>query len=125
MVEVVCDTSFLIHLATHRIKNLSSLETEIGRIQFVVPDTVLAELNRLSETEEKKTVATETLNFIKGYKIIQLGGDFVDSIVVSYIKKHGGVVATLDRELKSAIKKAGGSVISVANDKIVLEASKV
>lgn len=125
MVEVVCDTSFLIHLATHRIKNLSSLETEIGRIQFVVPDTVLAELNRLSETEEKKTVAIETLNFIKGYKIIQLGGDFVDSIVVSYIKKHGGVVATLDRELKSAIKKAGGSVISVANDKIVLEASKV
>lgn len=125
MVEVVCDTSFLIHLATHRIKNLSSLETEIGRIQFVVPDTVISELTRLSELDEKKTVALETLNFIKAYKVIKLGGDFVDDIVVSYIKKYGGVVATLDKELKSIIKKEGGSVISVANNKIVLETSKV
>ena len=37
MVEVICDTSFLIHLSTKKIKNLSNIETEIGSINFVVP----------------------------------------------------------------------------------------
>lgn len=125
MVEVICDTSFLIHLATNRIKNLSSLETEIGRIQFVVPDTVIAELTRLSELDEKKTIATATLDFIKSYKIIELGGNFADATVLSYIKKRGGIVATMDKDLKYLIKKEGGSIISVANNKIILESSKV
>jgi rRNA-processing protein FCF1 len=125
LVEVICDTSFLIHLATNRIKNLSSLEVEIGRVQFVVPDTVITELTKLSELDDKKTVALATLDFIKSYKIIELGGSFADDIVVSHVKKHGGIVATMDRELKAAIKKEGGSVISVANNKIILESSKV
>jgi rRNA-processing protein FCF1 len=125
LVEVVCDTSFLIHLATHRIKNLTSIETEIGRIQFVVPDTVIAELTKLSDLEEKKTVALATLDFIKSYKTIELGGNFADATVLSYIKKHGGVVATMDKGLKSLIKKEGGSVISIANNKIILESSKI
>lgn len=125
MVEVICDTSFLIHIATHRIKNLTSLETEIGRIQFVVPDTVIAELARLSELEDKKMIARATLDFIKSYKVIKLGGSFADKTVISYIKEHGGVVATMDRELKLAIKKEGGSVVSISNNKIVLETSKI
>lgn len=125
MVEVICDTSFLIHIATTRIKNLSNLEVEIGRIQFVVPDTVIVELNKLLELEEKKTIARITLDFIKSFKIIKIGGSFADETVALYIKKHGGIVATMDKELKSAIKKEGGSVISVVNDKIVLESSKV
>ncbi len=125
MVEVICDTSFLIHLATNRIKNLSSLEVEIGRVQFVVPDTVITELTKLSEFDDKKTVALATLDFIKSYKIIKLGGSFADDAVLSYVKKHGGIIATMDRELKNAIKKEGGSVISVANNKIILESSKV
>lgn len=125
MVEVICDTSFLVHLATNRIKNLSSLEVEIGRVQFVVPDTVITELTKLSEFDDKKTVALATLDFIKSYKIIKLGGSFADDAVLSYVKKHGGIIATMDRELKNAIKKEGGSVISVANNKIILESSKV
>lgn len=125
MVEVICDTSFLIHLATHRIKNLTSLETEIGRIQFVVPDTVITELTKLSELEDKKMIASTTLDFIKSYKVIELGGSFADKTVISHIKEHGGVVATMDRELKLAIKKEGGSIVSVANNKIVLETSKI
>jgi hypothetical protein len=34
-------------------------------------------------------------------------------------------VATIDAELKSRIKQSGGSVLSVSNDKIVLEPSKL
>jgi rRNA-processing protein FCF1 len=44
---------------------------------------------------------------------------------VSYVKKNGGIVATIDGELKNRIKKNGGSILSVSNDKIVLESSKL
>jgi len=41
LVDVICDTSFLIHLATRKIRNLDSINTEIGQIQLVVPTVVL------------------------------------------------------------------------------------
>jgi len=41
------------------------------------------------------------------------------------VKEHGGIVATLDTELKMRIKKNGGSVLSVSSDKIVLEPGKL
>lgn len=56
MVEVVCDTSFLMLLASKNIKNISNLETEIGIIEFTVPDMVIKELERIShgKTVKKK-----------------------------------------------------------------------
>lgn len=56
MVEVVCDTSFLMLLASKNIKNISNLETEIGTIEFTVPDMVIKELERIShgKTVKKK-----------------------------------------------------------------------
>ena len=49
MVEVVCDTSFLMILASKNVKNISNLDTEIGAIEFTVPDMVTRELERLSK----------------------------------------------------------------------------
>lgn len=56
MVEVVCDTSFLMLLASKNIKNISNLETEIGTIEFTVPNMVIKELERIlhGKTVKKK-----------------------------------------------------------------------
>ena len=121
MVEVICDTSFLIHLSTHKIKNLDSVNTEIGQIQFVVPSAVLSELERLSKTEEKKQDAITTLEFARNLKTAQMSGKFADQAIIERVKKRGGIIATLDSELKNKIKSLGGSVMSLSNDKIVLE----
>ena len=121
MVEIVCDTSFLIHLATKRIKNISTLETEIGQIQFVVPEVVKAELEKLSQDPSKQNEATATLNYIKNLKKISISGDFADNAIISHVKKNKGIVATLDKELKIQVKQNGGSILSVASDRIVLE----
>ena len=125
MVEVVCDTSFLIHIATKRIKNISNLETEIGSIQFVVPDIVIQELEKLSKNDKKKQHIILTLEFIKNLKEIKISGTYVDESIISYTKEHGGIIATMDTNLKHRIKEVGGSVISISNDKIVLEPSKI
>ena len=121
MVEVICDTSFLIHLSTRKIKNLDSVNTEIGQIQFVVPSAVLNELKKLSKTQEKKQDATITLVFAQNLKTIEISGKFADQAIIEHVRKHGGITATMDKELKDKIKSLGGSVMSFSNDKIVLE----
>jgi len=121
LVEVICDTSFLIHLSTRKIKNLDSVNTEIGQIQFVVPTVVLSELERLSKTEVKKQDAITTLGFARNLKTIEMSGKFADQAIVEHVRNHGGMVATMDKELKNKIKSLNGSIISFSNDKIVLE----
>ena len=121
MVEVICDTSFLIHLSTRKIKNLDSVNTEIGQIQFVVPSAVLNELKKLSKTQEKKQDAITALEFAQNLKTIEISGKFADQAIIEHVKKHGGITATMDKELKNKIKSLNGSVMSFSNDKIVLE----
>ena len=68
MVKVISDTSFLIHLATHRIKNIDSIETEIGTLSFIVPKIVKKELEHLVGDPDKKIISEQTLDFIKNFK---------------------------------------------------------
>ena len=121
MVEVICDTNFLIHLATKRVKNIDNLDVEIGSISFVVPEVVITELNKLQIMPKKKQDITMTLNFIKNLKTIPVKGTFADKELLSYVKENRSIIGTMDKELKKQIKHTGGSIISLSNDKIVLE----
>ena len=108
-------------MATQKIKNIDSVNTEIGQIQFVVPSVVLAELEKLSKNQEKKQNATTTLEFAQNLKTIEMSGKFADQAIIEHVRNHGGMVATMDKELKNKIKSLNGSIISFSNDKIVLE----
>jgi len=121
LVEVICDTSFLIHLATNRIKNLDNLDVEIGQITFVVPQVVINELAVLEKKPEKKQDIQSTRNYIKSFKIIPIPGSFADKELLDYVSKNRAIVATMDRELKKQIKNYGSSIMSFSNNKIVLE----
>ena len=121
MVEVICDTNFLIHLATKRIKNIDNLDVEIGSLSFVVPEVVITELNKLEKMSEKKHQIIATLNFIKNFKKIPIYGNFADKKLLDYVKNNRSMIGTMDKILKKQIKQAGGSIISFSNDNIVLE----
>ncbi len=124
MVDVICDTSFLIHLATKRIKNIDTIITEIGQIQFVVPVVCWNELVQISINRNhsvKHQDALKTLNFARSLKKIPTSGTYADAVIVEYVKAYGGIVGTMDKGLKSKVKSAGGSIVSFSNDKIVLE----
>ena len=121
MVEVLCDTNFLIHLATKRIKNIDNLDVEIGSISFVVPEVVKNELIKLQEIPEKNQEVTITLNFIKNFKIISINGNYADKELIDYVKNNRSIIGTMDKALKNKIKKLGSSILSIHNDKIVLE----
>ena len=121
MVNVISDTSFLIHLATHRIKNIDSIETDIGPLSFIVPLIVKKELEHLTVDPDKKIISKQTLDFIKNFKTNDIDGNDADSAILDYIKENRSIVATMDRELKNKIKQLDSSILSIHNDKIVLE----
>ena len=121
MIDVICDTSFLIHLATKKIKNLDSINVEIGEFQYVIPLVVLNELDRLSKIPDKEQDIRKTLEFVRTLKTVPISGKVADYAITEHVKKRGGMVATIDKDLKSRIKNSGGSVMSLSNDKIVLE----
>ena len=56
MVKIICDSSFLMILGSKRIKNISSVETEIGALEYVVPDMVVTELEKISGNDKKKAL---------------------------------------------------------------------
>ena len=121
MVEVICDTNFLIHLATKRIKNIDNLDMEIGSISFIVPEVVKNELIKLQEIPEKNKEIIMTLNFIKKFKIISINGIYADQELINYVKHNRSIIGTMDKQLKNKIKQLGSSILSIHNDKIVLE----
>ena len=121
MVNIISDTSFLIHLATHRIKNIDSIETDIGPLSFIVPTIVKKELEHLASDPDKTIISNQTLDFIKNFKTNDIDGNDADSAILDYIKENRSIVATMDKELKNKIKQSGSSILSIHNDKIVLE----
>jgi len=121
LVKVICDTNFLIHLATKRIKNIDNLDMEIGSISFVVPEVVKNELIKLQNIPEKNQEIIVTLNFIKKFKMISINGNYADQELINYVKNNRSIIGTMDRELKNKIKKLGSSILSIHNDKIILE----
>jgi len=121
LIDVICDTSFLIHLATKKIKNLDFINVEIGEFQYVIPLVVLDELERLSKIPDKEQDVRKTLEYVRTLKTVPISGKVADYAITEHIKKHGGIVATIDKDLKNKIKRLGGSIMSFSNDKIVLE----
>ena len=84
-------------MATQKIKNIDSVNTEIGQIQFVVPSIVLGELEKLSKTQDKKQEATTTLEFVQNLKTIEMSGKFADQAIIDHVRNHGGMTATLEK----------------------------
>ena len=121
MVDVISDTSFLIHLATHRIKNIDSIVTDIDNLSFIVPKIVKKELEHLAKDPEKKIISEKTLEFIKNFQTNEIDGNTADDGILDYLQNNPTIVATMDKELKIKIKDFGGSVLSIHNDNIVLE----
>lgn len=121
MVEVICDTSFLIHLATKKIKNYDRFVIDMGSLSFLVPNVVFLELTKLKINSNKKTDIEKTIELIQKFKKVSINGNYADEEILNYTKKHKSFVATIDKELKRKIKLYGGTIISLHNNNLIIE----
>ena len=122
MVDIICDTSFLIVLASKPIKKLDVLENNIGKINFIVPSVVIDELNKLVSTAsaKKANAAKLALELTKRFKTIDLQGESADETIIDYASKHRCYVATIDKALKNKLKSDGIDVITLVKDRIIV-----
>ena len=59
--EIICDTSFIIALVSNPIKCLDKVESEIGKLKFIVPTFVLDELDLIEKKSgPKKSMIANT-----------------------------------------------------------------
>lgn len=122
MVEVICDTSFLIVLASKPVKKFDELENEIGKIDFVVPSLVINELGELVRTAgiKRSNAARLALELANKFKTIQFQGTSADEAIIDYASKQKCLVATIDDALRNKLKNNDISVITLANDKLIV-----
>ena len=56
-----------------------------------------------------------------GKKILDVKVVGSDQELINYVKNNRSIIGTMDKGLKNKIKKLGSSILSIHNDKIVLE----
>jgi rRNA-processing protein FCF1 len=106
MKTAILDTSFILS----SIRNKIDFFDELEGTKFIIPKKVMEEIER----KDKTGLA---LQIIKKHKITikDLGNNHADKQIIKYAKEHPKIlVATLDREIKKAVK----------NSKIVIREKK-
>ena len=106
-------------MASGRIRNMDD-PIDYGTIRWKVPEVVISELRRLSSNPAKSFLALRALELASDMDCVKIGGTYADDAIVDHIQNTGGCVATIDRSLKQRIRKAGGQLITLHDDRIVL-----
>ena len=122
--KVICDTSFMMILASMPLPNIDSIESALGRLQFVVPNVVASELKRieLHSGPKRSKMARSALSLIGSkFRLLDLPPSrYADEPIMKYSSTHDCAVATLDRELKNKLIKNNVLVITMGNDKLIV-----
>jgi rRNA-processing protein FCF1 len=123
--EIICDTSFLIALVSNPIKCLDKVESEIGKLKFIVPTFVLDELDLIEKKSgpKKSMIANTAIRISKlKFEIKDIGkSKNVDKDILNHVtrnKRFG--VATLDGKLLNRLKMAEVTTITLSKNKMII-----
>jgi uncharacterized protein len=124
--NVLCDTSFLMVLVSTPLKRMTKIEMEVGKLTFLVPNVVIGELKRLeARAGPKRSLIARTAIEIANSKlrIVELPDwvGRVDEAILKFAKASDCAVATLDRNLKIALRRNNILVISLSNNRLIIE----
>lgn len=124
--NVLCDTSFLMVLVSTPLKRITKIEMEAGKLTFLVPNVVIGELQRLeTRAGPKRSLIARTAIEIANSKlrIVDLPDwvGRVDEAILKFAKASDCAVATLDRNLKIALRRNNILVISLSNNRLIIE----
>jgi rRNA-processing protein FCF1 len=123
MVEVLCDTSFLMVLVSKPIKQLAKMEGQLGRLDFLVPDIVIAELERLRDKvgPKRSTLAKTALDLARTkFKEVAVAKTrHVDDSIVEYAITKNCAVATIDTNLRRRLIANKILVLTLSRDRLI------
>ncbi len=112
--ELLLDSSFLIFAVSTPSQRMEEIQESLGRVELVVLDAVLNELQSLSQNSSPKLAkyAKSALNFAAGLKKISFDeGENVDDKIINCAVSRNASVATLDSGLRQRLKVVGVVVV--------------
>ena len=122
--DVLCDTSFLMVLVSKPIKQVAKIESLLGRIDFLVPDIVMGELERLAEKAgpKRSTLAITALDLAKAkFKTVAVAkARHVDDSIIEYAIAHKCAVATIDTNLRRRLISNEVLVLTLSRDRLIV-----
>ena len=122
--EILCDTSFLMVLVSKPIKQVARIESHLGRLDFLVPDIVKEELERLTEKAgpKRSTLAKTALELAKAkFKTVTVAkARHVDDSIIEYAVSHKCAVATIDTNLRRRLIANEVLVLTLSRDRLVV-----
>jgi hypothetical protein len=122
--EILCDTSFLMVLVSKPIKQVAKIESQLGRLDFLVPDIVEGELERLAEKAgpKRSTLAKTALELAKAKfrKVTVAKARHVDDSIIEYATKSKCAVATIDTNLRRRLIANEVLVLTLSRDRLIV-----
>jgi rRNA-processing protein FCF1 len=127
--DILCDTSFLMVIVSKPIKQVARVESQFGRLDFLVPDIVQGELERLVETAgpKRSTLAKTALVLAKAkFRTVAVAkARHVDDSIIEYAGKHDCAVATIDTNLRRRLIANEVLVLTLSRDRLIVANPKL
>jgi rRNA-processing protein FCF1 len=127
--QVLCDTSFLMVLVSKPIKQVPRIESELGRLDFLVPDIVIGELDRLAhKAGPKRATLAKTAMELTAAKFKQVKvahAAHVDDSIVEYALRNKCAVATIDTNLRRRLIASEVLVLTLSRDRLIVANPKL
>jgi len=127
--QVLCDTSFLMVLVSKPIKRVAKIESQLGRLDFLVPDIVERELERLAQNAgpKRSRLAKTALELAKAkFKTVAVApAKHVDDSIIEYAMAQKCAVATIDTNLRRRLIANQVLVLSLSEDNFIVANPKV
>ncbi|MGB7639275.1 MAG: PIN domain-containing protein [Nitrososphaeraceae archaeon] len=122
--DVVCDTSFLMVLVSKPIKQFDKIEAYFGKLNFLIPDIVISELEYLEyKTGPKRSSAAKTaigISYSK-FRIVKVtSSEHADEAIIEFAVTHKCAAATIDKGLRRRLILSGVLVLTLSKNRLII-----
>lgn len=111
-------------LVSKPIKQVAKIESQLGRLDFLVPDIVQVELERLTKKAgpKRSTLARTALELAeaKFKTVIVAKARHVDDSIIEYATRHKCAVATIDTNLRRRLITNEVLVLTLSRDRLIV-----
>jgi uncharacterized protein len=116
-------------LVSKPIKRVEKIESELGRLEFLVPDIVEGELERLAKNAgPKRSRLAKTaleLGRAKFTTVVAAAAKHVDDSIIEYAITQKCAVATIDTNLRRRLISNQVLVLSLSKDNLIIANPKI
>ncbi|MFL6475640.1 MAG: PIN domain-containing protein [Nitrososphaera sp.] len=127
--QILCDTSFLMVLVSKPLKRVAKIESQFGRLDFLVPDIVERELERLAHKAgpKRSRLAQTALELARSkFKSVVIApAKHVDDAIIGYAMTQKCAVATIDTNLRHRLIANQVLVLSLSSDNLIIANPKI